>query len=257
MSLKAVILAAGKGTRMKDLTQEMPKPMLAVAGRPVLEHILRGLRGAGVREVCIIIGYRGDAIRAHFGDGAALDLRLCYVEQTTQDGTGKAPELAKDFVGSDDFVLSYGDILVSPDNYYRMVEDFQKTRPDALVTVKRGEDVTKGAVVCFDEDFFMTDLVEKPTLGQMEALISAGKVQRGAPAWYNAGVYIFTPRLFEFTARLQKSVRGEFELPDALTAMTRAGLRLRGFELQGQWADVRDPQVLADLQKSFPNRLGG
>ena len=76
MAMKGVILAAGKGTRMKDLTREMPKPLLEVAGRPVLEHILTGLRDAGVSEVCIIVGYRGDAIRSHFGVGSGLGMRL-------------------------------------------------------------------------------------------------------------------------------------------------------------------------------------
>jgi len=251
MPLKAVILAAGKGTRMKELTQQMPKPMLDVAGRPVLEHILTGLRDAGVAEACVIVGYRGDAIREYFGDGLRLGMHLIYVEQVVQNGTGKAPELAKDFVGCDSFVLSYGDILVTPENYRRMCDLFDATKPDALQTVKRGEDVTKGAVACFDEAFFMTDLIEKPTHEQIEALIRVGKLQPGAPAWYNAGIYIFTPRVFEFIARLQKSVRGEYELTDALIAMCRAGLRIRGCELMGQWADVRDPEVLAELRQTL------
>ncbi|MFA6560561.1 MAG: nucleotidyltransferase family protein [Verrucomicrobiia bacterium] len=251
MSLKAVILAAGKGTRMKELTQQMPKPMLEVAGRPVLEHILVGLRDAGVTDACVIVGYRGDVIRGYFGDGSRLGMRLIYVEQTVQNGTGKAPELAKDFVDRDSFVLSYGDILVTPENYRRMSEVFVETQPDALQTVKRGEDVSKGAVACFDEAFFMTDLIEKPKPEQIEALIRAGKLQPGAPAWYNAGIYIFTPRVFEFTARLRKSVRGEYELTDALIAMCRDGLRIRGFELMGQWADVRDPEVLAELRQTL------
>ena len=93
--MKAVLLAAGKGTRMKELTQALPKPMLRVQGRPILEHILAGLRAAGLRECCIVTGWRGDTIREHFADGARLGLRLCYVEQTVQDGTGKAPELAR------------------------------------------------------------------------------------------------------------------------------------------------------------------
>jgi dTDP-glucose pyrophosphorylase len=246
---KAVILAAGRGTRMKGLTDDVPKPMLPVRGQPVLEHILTGLRDAGITDTCLIIGYRGETIRQHFGNGSTLGMKLAYVTQTVQDGTGKAPEVARGFVGSDDFVLSYGDILVTPDNYRRMAEKFDRLRPDALVTVKHGEDVTKGAVVCFDRDFFMTDLIEKPKPCQLDALIRTGKLQPGAPGWYNAGIYVFSPRVFEFTARLQKSVRGEYELTDAVLDMVRSGLRVSGFELLGHWADVRDPQTLAELQE--------
>jgi dTDP-glucose pyrophosphorylase len=70
-------------------------------------------------------------------------------------------------------------------------------------------------------------------------------------AWYNAGIYIFKPLLFDFTARLQKSPRGEYELTDAISAMLAAGHRLAGLEIQGRWVDVRDPQVLAALEKEM------
>src|SRR5205814_3855130 len=99
--MKAVILAAGKGTRMKELTNEVPKPMLPVHGKPILEHIIDGLMGAGIRSFCIITGWRAEAIEEHFGDGSKLGAHIRYARQAVQDGTGKAPELAKDFVGAD------------------------------------------------------------------------------------------------------------------------------------------------------------
>ena len=108
--MKAVILAAGKGTRMKELTNEVPKPMLQVEGKPILAHILGGLMTAGIRDFCIITGWRAEAIEACFGDGTRLGAAIRYARQVVQDGTGKAPELAKDFVGADNFLLTYGDI---------------------------------------------------------------------------------------------------------------------------------------------------
>lgn len=232
-SLKAVILAAGKGTRMRHLTAEIPKPMLQVAGKPVLEHIVRGLGGAGMREFCIITGYRAEVVEKYFGTGEALNVSICYRRQVVQDGTGKAPELAKDFVGNSSFMLMYGDILVDPANYPKMISAFFNSRAAALITVRHGEDVSQGAAVTFDEKFFMKDLVEKPPPGSV------------ASPWYNAGVYIFSPVLFKYTATLQKSARGEFELPDAMRAMVAEGHRIKGMELQGYWIDVRDPEMLA------------
>lgn len=111
---KAVLLAAGKGTRMKDLTNELPKPMLEVRGKPILLHIVEGLRTAGVTDFCIIVGYRADVVRDFFGDGSKFGVRVSYATQVVQDGTGRVVELAKDFAGSDAFVLSYGDILIDP-----------------------------------------------------------------------------------------------------------------------------------------------
>jgi NDP-sugar pyrophosphorylase family protein len=87
--MKAVILAAGKGTRMRELTNDLPKPMLKVKGKPILEHILEGIRAAGIREFCIVTGYKAEMVEAHFGDGACWDARVIYARQTVQDGTGR------------------------------------------------------------------------------------------------------------------------------------------------------------------------
>src|SRR6185295_1508873 len=120
MMKKAVILAAGKGTRMKDLTADMPKPMLRVNGVPVLERIVKNLSAAGIRDLLIITGYKADVVEEHFGDGRAFDSAIRYARQETQDGTGKVVELGRAFIGSDPFLLVYGDILVEPGTYERM-----------------------------------------------------------------------------------------------------------------------------------------
>lgn len=247
--MKAVILAAGKGTRMKQLTQELPKPMLRVQGRPLLEHILEGLCAAGLRDCCIITGWRGEAIREHFGDGTRLGLRLCYAEQKVQDGTGKAPELAREFVGTEPFLLSYGDILVKPETYAQMLQRWAEGPFSGLLTVTAGQDVTQGAINFFDDQFCLRKLVEKPTPAQLEALRAEGWLRPDAPTWYNAGIYIFRPVLFEFTARLERSPRNEYELTDALSAMIAAGHRIAGLPIAGRWVDVRDPAVLAALER--------
>ena len=247
--MKAVILAAGKGTRMGDLTQEIPKPMLPVQGRPILEHIVTGLLQCGIRQICIITGWRAEVIEQRFGNGQSLGAQLAYARQTVQDGTGKAPELAKTFVGNDDFLLTYGDILVRPDTYARMIRRFQSDAFAGLLTVTEGEDVTKGGLNFFDQDFCLRQLIEKPSPTQIAELQATGRLKPGQPVWYNAGIYLFRPIVFEYTARLEKSPRGEYELTDAVSAMVSAGLRIVGLPIEGRWVDVRDPQVLAQLQK--------
>lgn len=233
--MKAVILAAGKGTRMGELTATLPKPMVRVDGKPVLEHIVTGLRDeAGIREFCIIIGWCGEVIQKHFGSGKALGVEIVYREQLVQDGTGKAPELARDWIGPDRFLLTYGDILLRPPTDYRLLVD--AFHEEGVIAVKDGEDLTKGGAVILNADGFMTDLIEKGALGEVPP-----------NAYYNAGIYLFTPGIFAFTARLEKSPRGEYELTDALKACVQAGNRLRGVTLRREWADVRDPGVLAAL----------
>lgn len=230
---KAVILAAGRGTRMKELTDELPKPMVEVKGRPILETIVRGLVANGVSDVLIVVGYRKEVIMDHFGDGSGFGCRIDYVEQVVQDGTGRVVELAKDFAGDDPFLLSYGDILVPEESYAPLV-DFSGV--DGKLTVKIDEDVRKGGAV-FIEDGMVTGLIEKPEPGQPTS------------PYYNAGIYSFSPRIFDYTAKLELSPRGEYELTDAIAAQVRDGLRLAAVELQGDWADVRDPEVLRELNE--------
>ena len=167
--MKAVILAAGKGTRMRELTNELPKPMLKVHGKPILQHIIEGLISAGIREFFVVTGFRADVIENYFADGKKFGVKISYGRQVVQDGTGKAPELAKDFVGGDDFILTYGDILVKPEIYGQMLKRFGDGKFSALVTATGSQDVTKGGLNFFDKDFCLAKLVEKPSLAQIEA----------------------------------------------------------------------------------------
>lgn len=250
--MKAVILAAGKGTRMRNLTNEIPKPMLRVRGKPILEHILDGILAAGIGEIFIVTGFRAEVVEEHFGNGAKWQAQISYGRQLVQDGTGKAPEPAKEFVGSSPFLLTYGDILVKPETYQQMIRRFSGGNFSGVITVTPGQDVTKGGLNFFDDQFCLKRLVEKPSAAQLEQLRHEGWLKPGEPVWYNAGIYIFKPSLFDFTARLQKSPRGEYELTDAIIAMIAAGHKLAGLEIPGRWVDVRDPEVLAQLEAEQP-----
>ncbi len=235
MITKAVLLAAGRGTRMREMTAELPKPMLRVRGKPVLEHIVAGLTGAGVTDILIVVGWHADVVRDFFADGSAFGMRVSYITQEVQDGTGKVVELARAFAGHDAFVLSYGDILVQPENYGRLVRLESDT--EAIVSVKRNEDVSKGGAVFVNEKFELIDLREKPQPGEPTS------------PWYNAGVYAFRPSIFDFTAKLRRSPRGEFELTDAIRDLALSGKKVQALELTGAWADVRDPEILAQLNR--------
>lgn len=250
--MKAVILAAGKGTRMRELTEEIPKPMLKVRGKPILEHIVSGLVGSGIREIFIVTGYQAETIEQYFRDGSPWNAHIAYGRQLVQDGTGKAPELAREFIGPSPFLLTYGDILVKPDTYQQMIHRYNEDYFSGVVTVTPGEDVTKGGLNFFDAAFCLTRLVEKPSAEQLQQLRDEGLLKPGDPAWYNAGIYIFKPSLFEFTATLKKSPRGEYELTDAIGGLLATRHRIAGLEIQGRWVDVRDPEVLASLEREQP-----
>jgi UDP-N-acetylglucosamine diphosphorylase / glucose-1-phosphate thymidylyltransferase / UDP-N-acetylgalactosamine diphosphorylase / glucosamine-1-phosphate N-acetyltransferase / galactosamine-1-phosphate N-acetyltransferase len=232
---RAVVLAAGRGTRMRELTANVPKPMIEVRGKPVLQHIVEGLRDAGVRRFLIIVGYYAEAVRDFFGDGRRYNVAIEYVAQTVQDGTGRVVNLARNFAAESSFILSYGDILISPENYKRVVELTNDI--EAIITITGGEDVSKGGAVFVNEQMDLVDLREKPKPGEPIS------------PWYNAGLYAFRPTIFEFIAKLKPSPRGEYELTDAIRDLAHSGKKVKALELTGEWADVRDPEILAKLNQ--------
>jgi dTDP-glucose pyrophosphorylase len=234
---RAVILAAGRGTRMRELTNDLPKPMIEVRGKPVLQHIVEGLRDAGVKKLLIIVGYHAEAVKKFFGDGRHLNVGIEYAMQTVQDGTGRVVALARNFTAESPFVLSYGDILISPANYEHVANLLHNI--EAIVTVTRGEDLSRGGAVFVNERMELVDLLEKPKPGEATS------------PWYNAGLYAFRPSIFKFIAKLKPSPRGEYELTDAIRELAHSGNKVKAIQLTGEWADVRDPEILTRLNKGL------
>ena len=232
---KAVLLAAGRGTRMRGLTEALPKPMLEVRGKPVLQHIIEGLRDNGLTSLLIVVGWRADVVKEFFGDGSKLGVKVQYETQAVQDGTGRVVALAESFAGADPFLLSYGDILIAPENYRRIGDALDDA--EAVISVKRSDDVSQGGAVFVNEKFELTDLREKPKPGEPTS------------PWYNAGVYAFRSSIFDHIAKLQPSPRGEYELTDAIRNLALSGGKVQAIEIAGDWADVRDPEILAQLNR--------
>ena len=137
-----------------------------------------------------------------------------------------------------------------------MIRRFSEGNYAGLLTVTGSEDVTKGGLVLLDERSCVRRLVEKPSQAQLEALKEEGWLKPGQVVWYNAGIYIFRPILFEFTAALKPSPRGEYELTDAISAMVEARQVIAAVEIVGRWVDVRDPEVLATLERQTENGGG-
>ena len=218
---------------MRDLTETLPKPMLEVRSKPVLQHIIEGLRDNGLTSLLIVVGWRADVVKEFFGDGSRLGVKIDYETQTVQDGTGRVVALAQNFVGADPFLLSYGDILIAQENYRRIRDAL--TGAEAVISVKRSDDVSQGGAVFVNEKFELTDLREKPKPGEPTS------------PWYNAGVYAFQRSIFDYIAKLEPSPRGEYELTDAIRNLALDAKKVQAIEIAGDWADVRDPEILAQL----------
>jgi NDP-sugar pyrophosphorylase family protein len=237
----AVVLAAGRGTRMGALTDATPKPLLPLRGQPIIEHVLRGLAGAGIDEAVIVTGYLGEQIETYFGNGERLGLHLSYRRQGAAEGTARALLLASDVVGERNFVVSWSDVVIEAQEYADLLADFRSRPCDILLSLNRVDDPWRGAAVYVDDDWRVTRLIEKPPRGA------------STTSWNNAGIFACSPRLLEYAAQLQPSARGEYELPQAIAAMIAAGCSVRAHPLRGFWSDLGTPDDLAVAERFYPS----
>ena len=234
--LKAVILAAGEGQRLRPLTATRPKPLLPVAGKPVLEHILTALQKTKIKEILIIVGHQKEQIIKHFGNGTKFNLKITYKEQKELLGTAHATDIAKDFVGSDNFLLIYGDVLTSKQNYLKIIEVFNKESPSALITTYKVEDASLYGIIKTKNNQVI-EIIEKPD------------PEEAKNQHINAGIYIFTPKIFNAIKQTQKSKRGEYELTDSVQQMIKQGENILAQKLENWWIDIGTPWDLLDANK--------
>ncbi|MFZ5927978.1 MAG: nucleotidyltransferase family protein [Acidobacteriota bacterium] len=225
----AVILAAGRGTRLRELTRDLPKPLLPLHGKPLVEHVLDSLRSAGFGRFLLVVGYRHELFYARF----AGDRSLHFALQDPVDGTGSAARLAAPFAGQSPFLLMFGDILAGAEDiravWQRLLGDEQAA---AVIAVKEVDDPWQGAAV-YESKGVVSEIVEKPPFG-------ASKTK-----WNSAGIFAFRPAVFEALGRIGKSPRGEYELTDALTELLKDGRRVLAQPLQYAWRDVGRPEDMA------------
>jgi len=232
--LKGVILAAGLGTRMRPLTHRRPKPLVPVLDRPMIEHIVLGAADAGVTELLIVIGYRGEMVQEALGAGERFGLRLDCAVQEKPAGTGDATLVAEEFIAGEPFFLSWGDIIVSRANYARIGAIWRDEQPDLLLSLNWVEDPWEGAAV-YVEDNRVVRIVEKPPRGT------------SATHYNNAGIFILPGEILAATKETNLSPRGERELPDAIQLMLSRGAVVRGVPIEGCWSDVARPAEVIRL----------
>jgi NDP-sugar pyrophosphorylase family protein len=225
VSLRAVLLAAGEGTRMRPLTLRRPKALVPVAGRPMIEHIVAGLVAAEIEQICLVVGYRGDQVVEEIGDGRRLGACIQYRWQQDCGGTGDALLCAADLIGEKPFFLGWGDILVPPRNYRAIAEIARTEQPEALLSVNYVDDPWEGAAV-YVADGSVERITEKPPRGS------------SATNFNNAGLFVFGPQIMDIVRDTPLSPRGELEVPSAIQAMLESGVRIRAYEIEGYWSDV-------------------
>ena len=229
--MKGYVLAAGEGLRMRPLTSNIPKPLLPVAGRPFLEHNIEALKESGIKDIILLVGWRANRIREHFGDGKEFGVKIEYVEQEERLGTAHAIGMIKDLVDAP-FLCLYGDVVLTKESVAGLVEHYKKVKGNvmALTTV---EDPRRYGMV-ITEAGVVKDIIEKPEEPETNTV--------------NAGAYVLGPQIFEAIAETKKSPRGEFEITDSFKILMKK-THIYTHVLKGEWIDVARPWDLIEANR--------
>ena len=237
--MKAVVLAAGLGTRMRPLTFTKPKFLLPVAGKPALDHVLSSLKNVGITKVAMVVSYGKEQIMERYGDGSKLGIKLGYLPQSRLLGTANAVSLAEDFMSGENFLVMNGDTFVDQESLSLLIKRYEKARSDAafggIVTTIEVEEPEQFGIVFLDGDK-VTEIVEKPK-----------KVKSKLA---NAGVYIFSPKIFEAIKKTKKSKRGEYELTTSIQILINEGKKIFVSPIN-LWADIGRPWDLLVANEYF------
>jgi UDP-N-acetylglucosamine diphosphorylase / glucose-1-phosphate thymidylyltransferase / UDP-N-acetylgalactosamine diphosphorylase / glucosamine-1-phosphate N-acetyltransferase / galactosamine-1-phosphate N-acetyltransferase len=228
-TLKAVVLAAGRGIRLWPLTENRSKHMLPIAGRPIIEHLISSIRSAGIRSLILVTQYRDELIKEHIGDGKRLGVAVEYVSQTDISGTANAISVTKDHVGSHDFLVVYGDLIVNPHAITRVLETYRRrgSKPTVgLVPVEQNECYGM-AKVSGDQ---LIELIEKPDLTESPSNLA------------NTGIYVLNPTIFDYMQTTSRSGRGEFEITDTISSMAKSETSVTWARIdESDWRDIGRP----------------
>ncbi|HWW52180.1 MAG TPA: sugar phosphate nucleotidyltransferase, partial [Acidimicrobiales bacterium] len=218
--MKAVIMAGGEGTRLRPLTSNSPKPMLPVANKPMMEHIVGLLREHGFDDIVVTLAFLPQAVRTYFGDGSEFGVRMQYATEETPLGTAGSVRNAMDALDERFLVIS-GDVLTDID-LTALVRFHDERKAMATIGLKRVPDPLEFGIVITHDDGSVERFLEKPTWGQVFS------------DTINTGIYVLEPEIFEFIAP-DKPV--DFS-SDVFPALLDAGRPIFGHVGEGYWEDV-------------------
>jgi len=234
-----MVFCAGYGTRLGDLTRETPKPMLPLAGRPLLEYILRHLAAHGFRDVVLNLHYLPELIRDHLGDGSAFGVRLRYWQEAALLGSaGGLRNAAADLVGAGPFLVQYGDVLTDHD--FTSLLDFHRQHA-GLATIMVHRRARSNSLVTLADDGRVTSFLERPTDEQRQGIEST---------WVFSGIAVCSPEFLELIPQGQACDLPRDVFPRLVAQGTLYAAPLSGFRCA-----VDSPERLAEAERAVSQGL--
>jgi NDP-sugar pyrophosphorylase family protein len=237
--MKAMVLCAGYGTRLGNLTRDIPKPMLLLNGKPMVEYIFANLKRHGINQIAVNLHFMPQAIQEHFGDGSHWGLHISYSREETLLGTAGGIKRMEHFLSeSPAFLVHYGDVLTNQD-FSAMLEFHQKSK--ALATLLLHQRARSNSRVLMDKDNRIIQFMERPT----DAHETAGG------AWVNSGICVCSPAIFSLIPAGRPC-----DLPRDIFQTIIPEHPVYGFPLSGYRAAIDSPERLEEAASAIA-KAGG
>lgn len=234
--MKGLIPAAGRGTRLEPITLAIPKELLMVGDKAIIEYVIDAMKMVGITEITIVVGWRKHAILDYLGSGERLGVKLSYVVQDKRNGLGKAVFSAEHIIEENPFMVVLGDNFFYPKTFLKDILAFhQEKKADATIGVVEIEDPTRHGMIKPGEDNIIVDMVEKPSVENSPSKLGC------------IGIYIFNHNIFNAIKRTKPGFNGEYQLTDAIKIMIDDEYQVCYKEIKGKHIDIG---TLEDFRKA-------
>lgn len=237
--MKGLIPAAGMGTRLKPYTNAIPKELLPVGGKAVIEHVIEAFKEADITDITIVVGWKKNAILDYLGSGTRMGVNLTYVVQDERLGLANAVYAGRHVIGDSTFAVILGDNFFYPKTFLRNLRQFhQQQGADITLGVSDVKDTTRHGIIAYN-GVEVLDIIEKPQ-------------PQNAPSGKGAaGIYIMSAEIFDAIRLIQPGVNNEYQLADAFKVMIDRGRKVVFSDIPGYHIDVGTPEDLREANRLY------
>jgi len=234
--MKGVIPAAGRGTRLEPITLAIPKEMLMVGDKAVIEYVIDAMKQVGITDITVVVGWRKHAILDYLGSGERLGVKLTYVVQDQRDGLAKAVYAGKNVTHDEPFLVVLGDNFFYPKTFLKDILSFHnENKADATIGVAEIEDTTRHGIIKPGDDNRIIDLIEKPKPSDAPSKLGC------------IGIYIFKPSIFDAIEKTKPGFNNEYQLTDAIKILVEKKHKVCYRKIKGKHIDIG---TIEDLKKA-------
>jgi mannose-1-phosphate guanylyltransferase/phosphomannomutase len=231
--MKAVVMAGGFGTRIQPLTNSIPKPMLPILNKPMMEHIIKKLKSVGINEIVVLLYFKPEVIQNYFKDGSDLGIKINYVLPDDDYGTAGAVKKAQKYL-DERFIVVSGD-LVTDFDFKEIIGFHDAVNSKLTITLTSVEDPLQFGVVITDKDGKILRFLEKPGWGEVFS------------DTINTGIYVIEPEILDY---IPDNIPFDFS-KDLFPKLMKEGITLYGYNAKGYWRDVGNPESYREVNKDI------